>query len=84
METILQQLFNGEIYPAEQFRPLVEEYMEIRKKQYEHYVDFIEKLKKLEPPLHNKFIKIMDEQLDTVPFEISKMFIDGFRLSAKR
>ena len=40
-------------------------------------------LAKLEPPLDERFIKIMDEQLDVIPFEFSEMFIDGFKLGAK-
>ncbi len=38
---------------------------------------------KLEPPLDKRFIKIMDEQLDVIPFEFSKMFTDGFKLGTK-
>lgn len=42
--------------------------------------DFIELLAKLEPPLDKRFIQIMDEQPDVIPFEFSKMYIDGFKL----
>ena len=83
MDKILQQLYNGEISPVEQYRPLMKEYQELRKKQYTHYVDFEKELERLQPPLHERFIKIMDEQLTTVPLELSQMFIDGFRLGAK-
>lgn len=38
---------------------------------------------KLEPPLDKRFIEIMDEQLDVIPYEFSEMFIDGFKLGAK-
>ena len=48
-----------------------------------HYDDFIELLAKLEPPLDKRFIEIMDEQLDVIPYEFSEMFIDGFKLGAK-
>lgn len=50
---------------------------------YNHYDDFIELLAKLEPPLDKRFIEIMDEQLDVIPYEFSEMFIDGFKLGAK-
>ncbi len=50
---------------------------------YNHYDDFIELLAKLEPPLDKRFIKIMDEQLDVIPYEFLEMFIDGFKLGAK-
>lgn len=34
MNKILQDLYDGEIYPAEQYLPKIEEYKIIRKKQY--------------------------------------------------
>jgi len=80
MDKILQALYDGEIYPAEQYRPMIEEYTVLRKKQYQKYEDFI---KKIGSPLDEEFIKIMDEQLDAIPFELSEMFIDGFRLGAR-
>ena len=55
----------------------------IHQGHYHHYEDFIEVLAKLEPPLDKRFIKIMDEQLDVIPYEFSEMFIDGFKLEAK-
>lgn len=83
MKNILEQLYNGEIFPAEQYAPKGEEYRKIHQGHYNHYEDFIELLSKLEPPLDKRFIKIMDEQLDVIPFEFSEMFIDGFKLGAK-
>ena len=52
-------------------------------KHYKHYEDFIKTLSKLEPPLDKQFIKILDEQLDVIPYEFSEMFTDGFRLGAR-
>lgn len=40
-------------------------------------------MSRLNPPLDKRFIKIMDEQLDVIPYEFSEMFIDGFKLGAK-
>ena len=80
MDKILQALYDGKIYPAEQYRPIIEEYTTLRKKHYQNYGYFI---KKLGSPLDKEFIQIMDEQLDAVPFELSEMFIDGFRLGAR-
>lgn len=33
--------------------------------------------------LDKRFIEIMDEQLDVIPYDFSEMFIDGFRLGAR-
>jgi hypothetical protein len=80
MDKILQALYDGEIYPAEQYRPMIEEYTVLRKKQYQKYEDFI---KKIGSPLDEEFIQIMDQQLDMFPLELSETFLDGFRLGAK-
>ena len=75
--------YNGEIFPAEQYAPKSEEHRKIYQGNYKHYEDFIELLSKLNPPLDKRFIEIMDEQLDVIPYEFSEMFIDGFKLGAK-
>ena len=80
MNTILQQLYNGEICMTEQYLPILEEYKAIRKKHMDHYKSFI---KKLGSPLDTEFIKIMDEQFETVPLDFFQMFSDGFKLGAK-
>lgn len=77
---ILQALYNGEICPKEQYAPMAEEYYALRKKHFEHYEDFI---KKIGSPLDKEFQRIMDEQLETLPIELSQMFIDGFRIGAR-
>lgn len=53
------------------------------RKHYKHYEDFIKQLKVLEPPLDKRFVEIMDEQLYTLPLEMSEMFIDGFHLGIR-
>lgn len=83
MKSILSALYDGKIHPAEQYFPKSEEYRKVHQRNYHHYDNFIETLSKLEPPLDKQFIKIMDEQLDVIPYEFSEMFIDGFRLGAR-
>lgn len=83
MKNVLEQLYDGEIFPAEQYSPKEREYQKIYREHYSHYEDFIETLSRLEPPLDKRFVEIMDEQLDEIPYEFSGMFIDGFRLGAR-
>lgn len=83
MKSILSELYNGNIFPAEQYITKNKEYRQIYQKNYQHYEDFIETLSKVNPPLDKRFIEIMDEQLDVIPYEFSEMFIDGFRLGAR-
>lgn len=83
MKSVLEQLYDGEIYPAEQVNVRTEEYRQMRREHYSHYEDFIEKLKTLNPPLDERFIAIMDEQIDAFPLETAETFIFGFRLGAR-
>lgn len=83
MDAILQQLFDGQLYPAEQYYPQLEAVKKIRERNYKNYEEFIEKLKSINPALEKQFQNILEEQLDTAPFEMYQMFADGFRLGAK-
>lgn len=83
MKTILQQLYDGNLCPANQFHPKIKEYQAIQKKHYHRYKKFNKKLKKLSPALHEQFITIIDEQSSEIPFETYDAFIDGFKLGAK-
>lgn len=83
MKNVLEQLYDGEIFPVEQYSQKEREYRKIYREHYSHYADFIETLSRLEPPLDKRFIEIMDEQMDEIPYEFSGMFIDGFRLGAR-
>ncbi len=83
MKSILQQLYDGQLAPVEQDIPRTLEYRKLRQAQHRSYEDFIGHLKELEPESAERFIKIMDEQLDRVPIEYSQSFIGGFCLGAK-
>ncbi|MCI8495615.1 MAG: hypothetical protein HFI74_08040 [Lachnospiraceae bacterium] len=83
MYTLLQQLYEGNICPAEQYHPLQEEYKKMQQEHSQHYSDFVQTLEQLDPPLDKLFMEIMDEQLNTMPLNFSSMFIDGFCLGAQ-
>ena len=44
MKSILSELYEGKIFPAEQYSPRSEEYRKIHQEHYQHYDDFIETL----------------------------------------
>ncbi len=83
MSSILEQLYSGEIYPAEQWVPRGKEYQEACRKNQEHYNEFIELLSKLNPPLDKRFGEIMDERVGVMSYELDDMFVYGFRLGAR-
>jgi len=83
MESILKKIYNGEIIPADEYIKKNEEIRRMRRNQYKHYEDFISKLSKLTPPLDKEFIRIMEEQIETLPFEFEDAFINGFQIGAR-
>ena len=83
MKSILLQLYDGEIHPAEQYIPKSEEYWKMRREHCHRDDEFIAALKKLEPPLHERFIEITNEQIEESFFENSSMFMNGFRLGVR-
>ncbi len=45
MKSILSDLYEGKIFPAEQYSPRSKEYRKIHQRNYKHYDNFIETLK---------------------------------------
>lgn len=83
VESVLEQLYFGRIYPAEQYAAKGEEYRRLRRENEKHYEEFMEMLSKLDPPLDKRFGEIMDERLDVMLYELPEMFVSGFRLGAR-
>lgn len=83
MRNILEQLYNGEIFPAEQFRNKEQEDRKSYSEENSCYEEFIEILRKQEPPLDKMFDEVMNEQIDEIQNEYSGIFISGFRLGAR-
>lgn len=83
MESVLSALYHGKLCPAEQYTYRTEEYRKVHQEHYQHYDNFMQTLKELDPPLDQQFMKIMDEQLNLLPLEYSETFMDGFRLGAR-
>lgn len=83
MKSILRQLYDGELYPAEQLCSQLEEYREKRGHYSSNYDNFLQKLSSMNPQLGEQFSQIMEEQMELIPYEGSELFINGFRMGAK-
>lgn len=80
MSKILQDLYEGRIYPSEQYSPTTEHHKKIRKEYQKHYNDF---KSKLDDTLAEEFENILDEKFDAITIELSEMFTYGFKIGAK-
>lgn len=83
MRSILEQLYYGKIFPAEQFHPVQSNYRKIQKEASQRYEDFARELEKLDPDLGTRFTQIMDEHSRIFSMECTSNYIDGFRLGAQ-
>ena len=47
MKSLLLQLYDGEVFPAEQYTPKTEEYRKLRQEHYKHYEELRQTTKSL-------------------------------------
>lgn len=80
MESIILQLYHGDLAPEEQFCPRAEGYQEKNAADFARYEAFI---KKLSAPLAKEFISIMDEQLETAALQLEELFRSSFQMGAR-
>lgn len=69
MKNILKQLYNGEISPQEQMKPILDEYKE--------------KIKKLDFKIQDELDEFISECYNLMPDEISEVFAEGFSYGAR-
>ena len=83
MKSVLQQLYNGEIAPAELFTKQLKEYQELIHENGTYIEDFQETLSKINPDLGERFIDILEQHWQEAPWEYTQLFIDSFCLGAR-
>ncbi|MDE8735103.1 hypothetical protein P0G10_18565 [Eubacteriales bacterium DFI.9.88] len=79
MNTYINALYNGTLYPAEQVCPRTEEYLTVLHNLSDLHGSF-EKM--LTPPLKNAFEAFLNEQHNRISMEIQAAFTYGYKLGA--
>ena len=80
MKSILEQLYEGEIYGVDRYKTTVKQHRKKRKKLAEIEERF---LSKLDQPLREEYSDLTDRLIDLLPYESEEAFIDGFCLGAR-
>ena len=80
MDSVLEKLYKGELYPYSMYQPTIEEFKLNREQAFSSYTDF---LAKLPEDLKDEFITFVDQNLNLFPLELEQNFIDGFRIGAR-
>lgn len=83
MQSVLYQLYHGEISPTETITPKLEAYRITLRENRKCFEDFRLKLEKINPNLSEQFMKILDMQWREVPLEAEQIFTDSFCLGAR-
>ncbi len=82
-DSILKQLYNGRIYPPEQYHPSSAEYLQKSKKLSEYYENLSSELDGLAPSLPDKLEQLFILKNSLSSTEVEEMYIEGFRLGVK-
>ncbi len=81
--SILEELYNGDIYPAENIRPRDKDYWERAKNQGRQYDELLAQCKRIEPSLAEHLAEVKENGNELISEELSVTFAEGFRLGAK-
>lgn len=80
MESILRQLYRGDLDPDEPYEMRMRELTACRAMDTRFSAAFMEKLPE---SLKDDFITLLDNHLELLPLEMEQNFINGFRLGAR-
>lgn len=82
-DSILKQLYNGQIYPPEQYTPSSPEYHQKSKVLSEYYQSLSSELAGLDPSLPDKLEELFILRNSLCSTEVEEMYLEGFRLGVK-
>lgn len=80
MESVLEDLYNGDICPASQFRYTLDDIKSKWKDMDQAELSFIDSLP---DSMKRKFDDIMDNRLDLASLDLSQAYVEGFKMGAK-
>ena len=83
MKSILYQLYHGDLDPRMRYEPFLREHKDLLHEQKIRYDWIGEALEKMDPKYRKAFNKMLDARYLETEWDISYMFLDGFRLGVK-
>lgn len=83
MKSVLHQLYDGEIAPAELYTKRLKEYQQLCHENGEYIEAFRAKLAKINPDLGDRFMDILERHWSEAPWEYAQVFVDSFTLGAR-
>ena len=83
MDSILYQLYQGQILPAEQFRHKIPLHKRRREECCRRHNGTLERLKATDRSMYDEIIALLDEQLELDMMEIPEIFCEGFSIGVQ-
>lgn len=80
MKSVLEQLYYGKIFPAEEYKPILREVRKKRKAAERHVEDFLHTLSSEQ---RFKVERLLTEYATMLDSELAQIFSDGFRLGSR-
>lgn len=82
-DSILKQLYNGQIFPPEQYRPSSEEYIRKSDAVSDFYDSLSSKLAGIDASLTDELENLFTLKNSLCSTETEEMYIEGFRLGVR-
>lgn len=83
MNSVIRQLYDGEIFPGEQWAPAFAAFREARQALMNRHEDFLRTLENMDPALAKKFEDLMNADIDNISPDYYAAFYSGFCLGSK-
>ena len=80
MDSILNQIYRGEIHPEEDYRPVMQELLDMRREFAEHREKL---LSELDEKTQEKVRKLLEERTFVSSYEIEDAYVQGMKLGAR-
>ena len=80
MDSILNQLYRGEIHPEEDYRPVIQELLDMRREFAEHREKL---LSEFDGQTREKVRELLEERTFVSSYEIEDAYVQGMKLGAR-
>ena len=78
--SVLNQLYNGEIHPEEDYKPVLPELLAARR-EFLAYRDRL--LSELEEPVRKKVLSLLEERTFLSSYEMEDAYVQGMKMGAR-
>ena len=83
MDSVLYQLYEGQIAPMEHYKPHIEVLQKRWRNCQERHSDILNRLQEKDAAIYNEVMKLLDELMELELIEVPEMFCEGFSIGVR-